>query len=431
MNILIIGSGGREHAIADTYAKSGRTTNIYVAPGNDLMEEKNSKIHTLSNLNYQNHEKLLAVIRNKKIDLVDVAGDEPLASGLVDFLSSYGIPSFGPTKNAAELEWNKSWSRSFMQKYKLPIPKVDKFSDEKSVLEYLKGKKDALLFVKASGLAGGKGVIRTENSKDVLVAIKKIKGLGISGKEFLIEEGLSGEEFSFFALSDGRDYKILGNAQDHKTVYENGQGPNTGGMGCASPVSILNKTLEAKIKRTIFDPLFFGMTKEKRPYSGILYLGGMLTKKGVKIIEFNARLGDPEAEVILPSLKTDYTKIVEAVHAQKITALSIASDNKTRVSITACARGYPEDYGKVMEKEIFGLEKLLEIPEVLVFGAGIKRQGKKYLVNGGRILHVVGAGKNIFEAREKAYQAMSNLYIQGNNLHYRTDIGYKEIEKNL
>lgn len=429
MNILILGSGGREHALADAYSKNNRSKKIFVAPGNDFMEESSRKIESIPQLTYLKPDEILNFILKKKIDLVDVASDEPLAKGLVDFFQRNGVPTFGPSKKSSEIEWNKNWSREFMKKYRLPIPSFHKFDNEKEAIKFIKTRKDGLVFVKASGLAGGKGVIKAETMIEAEKAVKAMKKFGLAGKDFLIEEGIVGEEFSLFAVFDGEEYKVIGSAQDHKTVFENGKGPNTGGMGCVSQTSLLKPEDVNIIKKTILDPFLSGMTREHRPYCGVLYLGGMLTKKGVKIVEFNARWGDPEAEVILPGIKTDYLEIVEGVLSKKIKKIRINSDNKKRISITACASGYPEGYENVVGKKIFGLKTIQKISGLKIFGAGIKRKDKDYSVNGGRILHLVAEGDNVFEARAKAYEAMSHLYIEGNYLHFRTDIGFRELER--
>ena len=316
-----------------------------------------------------------------------------------------------------------------MEKYKLPTPTYRSFSDPKKAIAYVKNLKEQVLYVKASGLALGKGAIRAENKIQAIQAINVMKSFGKAGETFLIEECLVGEEFSLFAICDGENYQIVGSAQDHKTVYNHDLGPNTGGMGCVSNPQIVTSQVIKTVQKTIFDPFMKGMKKESRPYTGILYLGAMLTKTGIKIVEFNARWGDPEAEVLVPAIATDYLSIVEAALNKKINKLKILRDNLSRVSVAGCSLGYPLDYSKVKGQEIIGLRKIEALPGVKVFGAGIAKKGNKFVAHGGRVFQVVGKGKTLTEARAKAYGAMAMVSIAGDNLHYRTDIGWRDLER--
>lgn len=431
MNILIIGSGGREHALAEAYSKSTRVKKVFVAPGNDLMEESSSKIQTVPNIGVFDIDEIEDLSRKENIDIVDVSSDDPLGAGFVDRLSRKGITAFGPNKNAAEIEWNKAWARDFMKKYKLPIPYFKTFSNTQKAVEYIKRGKKQLLFIKAAGLAAGKGVIRADTTDQAINAVKSMKKFGKAGKTFVIEHGLIGEEFSLFAICDGDSYQILSTAQDHKTAYTGGIGPNTGGMGCVTPTGAITKAALKAIQEKILIPFIKGMREENRPYVGILYLGGMITKKGPEIVEFNARWGDPEAEVILPGITNDYASLIESVVMDDLEQITVKHDGKIRVSIAGCAKGYPEDYRKALGKKIYGLEKAQKASGVQIFGAGVKRAGKHYVVSGGRIFHLVASGRDIFDARRKAYNAMSQIYVEGNNLHFRTDIGFKELERSL
>lgn len=429
MNILIVGSGGREHALAVIYAKSRRVKNVFVAPGNDFMEVSSSKIHAESKIDVFDFDKIITFSKKYSIDLVDVASDDPLGAGLIDRLTTEGIPAFGPHKKAAEIEWNKVWAREFMKKYKLPIPYFKTFTNTNDGIQHLKKGKMPLLFIKAAGLAAGKGVIKAETTDQAIDAIKAMKMFGKAGESYVIEHGLIGEEFSLFAICDGNSYQVIQTAQDHKTAFPGDVGPNTGGMGCITPVGMLNQQVIKTIQKTILDPFIYGMQKENRPYVGILYLGGMITKRGPFIIEFNARWGDPEAEVILPGITNDYASLIESVVMDDLEKIQVKHDGKIRISIAGCARGYPIDYSHAKGKKIYGLETVSGMPGITIFGAGIKRQGKEYVVNGGRIFHLVAEGKTIEDAREKAYSAMSQIFVEGNNLHYRTDIGWREVER--
>lgn len=429
MKILILGSGGREHALAEIYSKNPRVKKVFVAPGNGLMDYQNPIIATVPKVNAIDLNAVLHLIKKQKIDLVDIAQDDPLAAGFVDKLEKEGIAAFGPKKAAAEIEWSKNWARKFMTRYKLPIPRFQTFSDPKKAIAYIKRTSEQLLYIKASGLALGKGAIRAENKKEAIEAVNAMGKFGKAGETFLVEEGLMGEEFSLFAICYGKHFVVAGNACDHKTVYNADQGPNTGGMGCVSPTGAINNSIVQAIKLKILRPFIEGMQQEKRPYSGILYLGGMLTKDGIKIIEFNARWGDPEAQVILPGLKTPYLDLIEATLSKKLSKLSLRFDDKTRISVAGVALGYPQDYSRVKGKEVFGLLDTMKLPNIRIYGAGILRQGKRFFVNGGRVFHLVAEGKDIKDARRRAYEAMSMVYIEGNNLHYRTDIGWREIER--
>lgn len=431
MKVLIIGSGGREHALASSYREGKKVKKIYVAPGNDLMNFADRKITTFPNIKATDFDGILNLAKKYKVDLIDVSQDDPLALGFVDKLTNEGFACFGPTQKAAEIEWNKKWARDFMQKYNLPTPFFKSFCDQKSAIDYINSSKENIFYIKASGLAAGKGAIRTENKKQAISAIKSMSQFGKSGETFLIEECLEGEEFSLFAFCDGKNYTIAKSAQDHKTVYEKNKGPNTGGMGCIAQTLVATPKILKEAETKIIKPFLKGMEKEGRPYCGILYLGGILTKKGVKIIEFNARWGDPEAEVILPSIKSDYLDVVTSILKKRLGKKKIKFDKKVRVSIAGCSRGYPNDYSDVKGKEIFGINKALNLKKVSIFGAGIKRKGKRFFADGGRIFHLVAEGSNVSEARRKAYEAMSLIYIEGDNLHYRTDIGWQDLEREI
>ncbi len=435
MKILIIGSGGREHALANAYARSDKVTKVFVAPGNDFMSFQNKKIQNLPKIGVFDFDAISAFAKEEHIDLVDVAQDDPLAAGLVDQLDYEKIKTFGPSQNAAEIEWNKAWARIFMQKYGLPIPHYQYFSNEKEAIKYVNALPEQTVFIKAAGLAAGKGVVRADNKQEAEQAILSMKQFGKSGKTFLIEDALVGEEFSFFAICDGTNFVITKPAQDHKTVKDQDLGPNTGGMGCVAPALIVTDKIRKEVEEKIFKPFMLGMQKEDRPFSGILYLGGMVTRSAssgqaqVEIVEFNARWGDPEAEVILPSIQTDYLTIVQAVLDKKLHETTISFDKKTRISIAGCAKGYPTDYSAAKGKEITGLEDAMKIAGITIYGAGIAKKNNKWIVNGGRVFHLVAEGNDIKEARDRAYKAMKLISIEGNNLHYRKDIGWRDLQR--
>lgn len=431
MNILIIGSGGREHALADAYANNKRIKKIFIAPGNVFIEYANKKTVCFSNVLSTDFGKILNLVKKYNIDLIDVAQDDPLAEGFVDKFQALGIKAFGPTKASAEIEWNKDWSRHFMAKYKLPIPTYRSFSNTQKAIAYVNSLREHVLYVKASGLALGKGAIRAENKKEAIKAIGSMSKFGKAGDTFLIEECMVGEEFSLFAICDGKNYQIVGTAQDHKTVYNRDQGPNTGGMGCVLNPKIVTPKVLKKVEQTILKPFMSGMIKEKRAYVGILYLGAMVTKTGIKIVEFNSRWGDPEAEALIPSIKTDYLTIVENALNKRISKIKIKCDKLSRLSVAGCSLGYPADYSKVKGKIVRGLEKAIKLPGIKIFGAGIAKKGKNFVVHGGRVFHIVGEGKTLLQAKNKAYEAISKINIQNNNLHFRTDIGWRDLERKI
>lgn len=428
-NILVLGSNGREHALAVSYAKSKKVKKVIMVPGNGLTDFKNSKIKNYPKTEMTDFDKIVEICRKEKIDLVDVGHDALLASGFVDKFMSLGISAFGPTQKAAQLEWDKEWARNFMVKYGLPIPKFKVFTNKKKAVDYINSLPEQVLFVKAAGLALGKGVIRADNKKEAVEAVEAMSNFGKSGETFLIEEALLGEEFSLFSICDGKNFQVVRAAQDHKRVYDGDQGPNTGGMGAVSPTSAINDSDIRTIKQQIIRPMIEGMNKEGRSYKGILYLGGMKTKDGVKIIEFNSRWGDPEAQTILPSIQTDYLTIALSVINQQLTELKIKTDKKIRLCIAGSSKGYPGNSSAAKGKEIFGLINAMNLPDITFFGSGIKRKGNRFFVNGGRVFHIVGEGKNILEAKNKAYKAMEMISIDGDNLHYRTDIGWRDLER--
>ncbi|QQG40815.1 MAG: phosphoribosylamine--glycine ligase [Candidatus Levyibacteriota bacterium] len=429
MKVLIIGSGGREHALATAYAKNERVKKVLVAPGNGLMDFFSKKIFIFPYIRVNDFQSIADLVKKEAVDLVDVATDEQLAQGYVDKFRKLGIKTFGPTQKQAEIEWSKDWARSFMNKYNLPSPQFKSFNNQKEAYEYIEKLEEQTLYIKASGLASGKGAIRAETKAEAKKAIDGMTQFGKAGETFLIEQAMIGEEFSLFALCDGENYRIINAAQDHKTVFEKDMGPNTGGMGCVARAGVITNKIIHEAERDILKPFMKGMRIEGRPYSGILYVGGMLTENGIKLVEFNARWGDPEAEVILPGITKDYITIIETVLDKKLKQIKISPSKKVRISIAACASGYPDNYDEVKGKEIFGINEVSRLKNVKIFGAGIKRNGKRFFVNGGRIFHIVAKGKNIIEARRRAYRAMSFIHIEGNNLHYRIDIGWRDVSR--
>ncbi len=435
--VLITDGGGRGAALVDKYGQSEHVGKILVVPGNDLMQINTKKqVVTYPHLKTTSVAEILEICQKEKVDLVDVAQDNAVEAGLVDELLKNGTPVFGPTKLAGQIEWDKAWARDFMKKYNIPSPKFYTFTSAKEGIKFVKKIEDEgrnrergsnRWFIKASGLAEGKGAIPASSSSEAIAAIKEMGQFGKAGETYLIEEWLMGEEFSAFALCDGKDCKIVGFAQDHKRVNDGDKGPNTGGMGCVSNPLVVDTKIKKQVEE-IFGKVMKGMKTEGRPYKGVLYLGGMVVNGDVYIIEFNARWGDPEAQVIIPSIKNDFTEIADAIIFGKLKSLEIDIDKKVRVVVAATAKGYPTDYPSVKGKKVFGIERVKKMG-IKIYGAGIKKINMDYVVNGGRVLYIVGEGKDVMEAREKAYNAMKLISIEGDNLHYRTDIGWRDLER--
>ncbi len=434
MTILIIGSGGREHAISCAYEKSQKVKKIIVAPGNDFISFKRRKDVTCdNNCSQKDPESILKIAKKYAPDLIEVAQDDALAAGTVNLLQKEGFQVFGPTQESSRIEWDKKWSREFMQRHDIPSPKFKYFKSEERALGYVEGlyqDKNKIVYVKAAGLCEGKGALKATNLNDALKAVKQMKNFGPAGNVFLIEEALKGEEFSYYIISDGKNYQVFKSAQDNKTVFNFDLGPQTGGMGAISPAKITepitNKIEEEQIKKAID-----GMNQEGIPYKGILYLGGIVNENKIMNIEYNARWGDPECQAILPSLETDYVDIVLATINGNVNSVLIRQDNKIRMCVIGVSKGYPVDYSKSKGKRIYGLEEAMEENGIQVFGAGVKMENEKFYTNGGRLFSIVAEGDTLLEAKEKAYGVIAKITIEGNNLEYRTDIGWRDIEREL
>ncbi len=436
--VLIVGNGGRESALVDKYSQSKYVKRIIAIPGNDLMQENTSKpVQTYQQLKTTSVKEILEICEEKKVDLVDVAQENAVESGLVDKLTQKGISVVGPTRKAGQIEWDKVWAREFGKKYKLPQPSFKVCFSEKEGINYLKNQADQSWFIKAVYLSEGKGALPARNNKEAIEKVKEMRRFGKAGKVFLIEKWLKGddnftEEFSTFIFSDGEHYQIIGSAQDHKRVNNFDEGENTGGMGCSLPPLVLISGIKNDVKK-IFDKTVKGLKAEGKPYKGVLFLGGMVIKHRNKlkpyVIEFNARWGDPEAQVILPGVKNDLFEISRAIVKGNINNIKIKTDGKARIVVAGASKGYPGDYQSVNGKRIYGLDEVKKIDGVKVYGAGIKKEKRKYYTNGGRLFYIVGEGKTVIEARRKAYEAMSLIFIEDNNLHFRTDIGWRDVQR--
>ena len=432
--IAIIDGGGRGASLVAKYSQSPMVGKILAIPGNDFMQVNSKKPVTIfPEVGTTDISEIIKICQQENVSFVDVAQDNAVAVGLVDALLEKGFPTVGPTKLASEIEWNKSFARDFMKRHNIAQPEFFVFTSQKDGIGFLKKEKEKKWFVKASGLCEGKGALPAESNRDAIQKIKELKKFGQASDVYLLEEWLQGkkglaEEFSAYIVSDGKNFQFLGVAQDHKRVGNFDTGLNTGGMGCVSNPLVFTQDIKNQVME-IAKKTIDGMREEGRVYKGILYVGGMVVDGKVFIIEYNARWGDPEAQVIIPSITNDLFEIGQNVLAGRIADEKIHIDKKIRIVIAGTAKGYPADYSSVKGKKIFGIEKAKKIKGVHILGAGIKKDKNTYVANGGRILYVIGEGDTILDAREKAHSAMSQIFIEGNNLQYRTDIGWRDLEK--
>lgn len=434
--VMIIGGGAREHTISHAYEKSQQIDRVIVAPGNEFIGYKRQKEFVIDkDCSLKDSQSLLKIAKRYKPDLIDVAQDDALASGTVELLQENDFLVFGPTKQAARIEWDKKWSREFMQRHQIPHPDFRYFDFEENGIRYVRelyGEESTkLLYTKATGLCSGKGALKSTSLDEAIRNIRRMNSFpNRAGDVFLVEDGLVGEEFSYYAISDGKDYHIFKSAQDNKTVFNFDKGDQTGGMGAISPARVTD-SVSREIEENQISRAINGMDSEGVPYKGILYLGGIVVDGKPMNIEYNARWGDPECQVVLPSVETDYVDIVMACLEGKLDQIEIRQDNKTRVCIVGASRGYPNDYPDAKGKRIYGLEEAAEMDGITVFGAGIDVRNGRLYANGGRLFSIVGEGRNILEARQRAYSAIAHISIEGNNLHYRTDIGWRDVERFL
>ena len=421
MKVLIIGSGGREHAIAWKVAQSSKVKEIFAAPGNPGIGKIGKCIPILPT----EIHKLVEFAKEKEIDLTIVGPEAPLVAGIVDEFEKAGLKIFGPSKAAAQLEGSKSFAKEMMKKYGVPTAEYRVFNDPEDAKDFVR-KKGVPIVVKADGLAAGKGVTVARTLEEALVAIDKImvkKVFGKSGNRIVIEEYLEGEEASYLVITDGESFVPLATAQDHKAVFDGDRGPNTGGMGAYSPAYVLSKDMEKKVQEEIVKPILRGMKKEGNPFRGVLYVGLMITSDGPKVLEFNVRFGDPEAQVILRRLEDDLVEIAERTIDGKLPS-KLTWKPETSMCVVLASKGYPGSYEK--GKEILGVEEAEAIPSVVVFHAGTAVENGKLVTNGGRVLNVTALGKDAKEARDTAYKAVEKISFDG--MHYRRDIGLKALK---
>ena len=419
MNIALIGSGGREHALCQKIYQSKLSKNIICIPGN----AGTSTIAKNININFLNFKNLLRTIKSNKIDLVIVGPEEPLVKGLVDFLNKKKIKVFGPNKYAAKLEGSKAFMKSICKKYKIPTAQFKICTNRKSVNNFLKTCKMPLV-VKADGLAAGKGVAICKSKKQVISFSNEIfQGKFKSSKKLVLEEFLEGEEASYFLIVDKKGYKFFGSAQDHKRVGENDKGPNTGGMGAYSPAPIIKKNLEKKIINKIVNPTLIALKKKRKPYTGFLYVGLMIKNNEPYLIEYNIRMGDPECQVILPRLNTDILKIFNNVLKNKIKKTKISWKKSKCMTIVMCSKGYPRKYKN--NKVIKNIKKIKLKKNSFIFHAGTKIINNELLSNGGRVLNITSTGKKFLEIRKNIFRIIKKLNWKDG--FFRKDIGWRVI----
>ncbi len=420
MNIGLIGSGGREHAICKKLLKSKKVGKVVCFPGN----AGTSKIATNVEVDILNFNQLLKLLKLYKIDLVVVGPEEPLVKGIVDFLEKNKISVFGPNKFASKLEGSKAFMKKICFEYNIPTAKFKICSNKNHVLNFLK-KCNFPVVVKADGLAAGKGVTICKNIKQVLEVSSLIfNGKFKSSKKLVLEEFLEGEEASYFLVVDKNNFKFFGTAQDHKQVYENDKGPNTGGMGAYSPAPIINKLIEKKIMNKIVKPTLLALKKKKKPFKGFLYVGLMIKNNEPYLIEYNIRMGDPECQVILPRLKTDLVEIILKTISNKLKTVKMKWFKSKSMTIVLCSKGYPGSYKK--NSQIKNIDKIKLSKKDFIFHAGTKYKDNRLLSNGGRVLNITSVGKNFINIRNKIINIIKKLDWKDG--FYRKDIGWKVID---
>lgn len=417
MKVLIVGSGGREHAIAMSVAKSDKVEKIYCAPGNAGIAEYAECVA----IGAMEFDKLVDFAKEQSVDLVIVGMDDPLVGGLVDQLEAAGIRTFGPRKNAAILEGSKAFSKDLMKKYNIPTAAYENFTDPEKALAYLETAKMPIV-LKADGLALGKGVLICDTLEEAKAGVKEImldKKFGSAGNEMVVEEFMTGREVSVLSFVDGKTIKTMTSAQDHKRAGDGDTGLNTGGMGTFSPSPFYTEEVDAFCKKYIYQATVDAMKAEGREFKGIIFFGLMLTEEGPKVLEYNARFGDPEAQVVLPRMKNDLVEVAEACIDGTLDQIDLQFEDNAAVCVVLASEGYPVKYDKGLE--ITGLDEFKKHEGYYCFHAGTKFDGDKIVTNGGRVLGVTAKGTDLKEARANAYAATE--WVEFANKYMRHDIG--------
>lgn len=415
MKVLVIGSGGREHAMIWKLKQSPKVRKIYCAPGNAGI----AQLAELVNIKVEDIELLCAFAKNNAIDLTIVGPEVPLVLGIVDRFEEEGLKVFGPNQKGAQLEGSKAFSKDFMIRHHIPTAQYAEFVDIEEAKKAL-GIYGYPMVIKADGLAAGKGVVIAQNQEEALHALNDMmteKKFGEAGDKVVIEEFLTGIEASILCFVDGKTIVPMASAQDYKKVFDQDQGPNTGGMGTYSPSFIYDEKLQKEVEEKILIPVIEGFKKDEIDFKGILFIGLMITEKGAKVLEFNVRFGDPETQVVLPRLETDLIEIIESILQGRLKDQKILWKDEKTVCVVLASGGYPESYEK--GKAIHGLQEVDE--GIMVFHAGTKASDNQIFTNGGRVLGVTAYGATIEEARKKAYENVKKIHFEG--MHYRKDIG--------
>lgn len=421
MKILMVGSGGREHALIMKLLESPKVEKIYCAPGNGGI----SAYAECFDVDACDIDGMLNLAKKLAVDLVFVAPDDPLAIGMVDAFEEAGFKTFGPNKTAAQIEASKIFSKNFMKKYNIPTAEYEVFEDYDSAEKYIENYEKFPVVLKADGLALGKGVLICQDKKEALEGLKTLmvdRKMGKAGDKIVVEEFLTGPEVSVLAFTDGKTVCPMVSSKDHKRALDNDKGLNTGGMGTISPNPYYSKEMHEKCFDDIFMPTIEGMRKEGRPFKGCLYFGLMLTKDGPKVIEYNARFGDPEAQVVLPMLKTPLIDLVLAVIDENLDQIKLENHDGAAACVMIASGGYPVEYKKGYQ--ISGLDdkgQLKDRDDIFIYHSGTKKENGKYLTNGGRVLGVVSKAKDLDTALDNVYEAIENISFD--KMHYRKDIG--------
>lgn len=417
MKVLIVGSGGREHAIAWKVSKSERVDKIYCAPGNAGI----GQVAECVNIGAMEIEKLVAFAKEKAIDLTVIGMDDPLVAGIVDAFEAEGLRVFGPRKNAAILEGSKAFSKELMKKYNIPTASYETFTDPEKAIAYLETSKYPIV-LKADGLALGKGVLicnTKEEAKQGVNTLMLEKQFGAAGDKIVIEEFMTGREVSVLAFSDGKTIQCMTSAQDHKRAKDGDQGLNTGGMGTFSPSPFYTEEVKTFCEKYVYQPTIDAMAKEGRPFVGVLFTGLMLTEDGPKVLEYNARFGDPEAQVVIPRMKNDIVDVFEACIDGTLESIDLQFEDNAAVCVVLASDGYPEQYEKGILMS--GFENFDGKEGYYCFHAGTKLEGDQIVTNGGRVVGITAKGNDLKEARANAYKATE--WITFKNKYMRTDIG--------
>lgn len=423
MNILVVGGGGREHAIITALSKSPKVEKIWAAPGNGGI----SALAECFPVKATDLDGILGLAKKLNPDFVFVAPDDPLVMGMVDRLNEAGFRTFGPRANAAILEGSKVFSKALMKKYGIPTAGYETFTDTDKAIEYIKAQNSYPAVIKCDGLALGKGVIIAKDFEEAEAAVKSMLldgKFGKSGSEIVVEEFMTGPEVTVLAFTDGKTVKPMISSMDHKRANDNDEGLNTGGMGTIAPNPCYTDAFKAECMEKIFKPTIAAMQKEGRPFKGCLYFGLMLTPNGAKVVEYNCRFGDPETQVVLPLLETDLVDIMEAVWEEKLDQLDIKWSDKSCACVVIASGGYPEKYET--GKEISGLDEKGQSPLAYVYHAGTKLENGKYYTAGGRVLGVTATGSDLREALDKAYKAVDAITFE--KAHHRNDIGQRALK---